>query len=89
MSFALTVLFSSTELVLFISCLWCVSGVKEVDQVLHILLTTHMFVGGFLGFFLDNTIPGKLKLKVAVESNYVAVSYIYKLFHLFFYLCFI
>lgn len=36
------------------------SGVKEVDQVLQILLTTHMFVGGFLGFFLDNTIPGKL-----------------------------
>ncbi|XP_040920463.1 solute carrier family 23 member 1-like [Toxotes jaculatrix] len=34
------------------------TGVKEVDQVLHILLTTHMFVGGFLGFFLDNTVPG-------------------------------
>ncbi|MEQ2158090.1 hypothetical protein GOODEAATRI_008679 [Goodea atripinnis] len=33
-------------------------GVKEVDQVLHVLFTTHMFVGGFLGFFLDNTIPG-------------------------------
>lgn len=37
-----------------------VPGVKEVDQVLHILLTTNMFVGGFLGFFLDNTIPGRL-----------------------------
>lgn len=36
------------------------SGVKEVDHVLHILLTTNMFVGGFLGFFLDNTIPGRL-----------------------------
>ncbi|XP_067339090.1 solute carrier family 23 member 1-like isoform X2 [Channa argus] len=34
------------------------TGVKEVDQVLHILLTTHMFIGGVLGFFLDNTIPG-------------------------------
>ncbi|XP_035534745.1 solute carrier family 23 member 1-like [Morone saxatilis] len=34
------------------------TGVKEVDQVINILLTTHMFVGGFLGFFLDNTIPG-------------------------------
>lgn len=34
------------------------TGVKEVDQVLRILLTTHMFVGGFLGFFLDNTVPG-------------------------------
>ncbi|XP_020789342.2 solute carrier family 23 member 1-like [Boleophthalmus pectinirostris] len=35
-----------------------VTGVKEIDQVLQILLTTHMFIGGFLGFFLDNTIPG-------------------------------
>ncbi|XP_054900275.1 solute carrier family 23 member 2-like isoform X2 [Poeciliopsis prolifica] len=34
------------------------TGVKEVDQVLHVLFTTHMFVGGFLGCFLDNTIPG-------------------------------
>ncbi|KAJ0061276.1 hypothetical protein NL108_014421, partial [Boleophthalmus pectinirostris] len=34
-----------------------VTGVKEIDQVLQILLTTHMFIGGFLGFFLDNTIP--------------------------------
>uniref|UniRef100_A0A8C9X6K3 Solute carrier family 23 member 1-like n=1 Tax=Sander lucioperca TaxID=283035 RepID=A0A8C9X6K3_SANLU len=40
------------------------TDVKEVDQVLRILLTTHMFIGGFLGFFLDNTIPGKLKWKV-------------------------
>lgn len=38
-----------------------VPGVGQVDQVLHILLTTNMFVGGFLGFFLDNTIPGGLK----------------------------
>ncbi|XP_041660825.1 solute carrier family 23 member 1-like [Cheilinus undulatus] len=34
------------------------TGINELDQVIHILLSTHMFVGGFLGFFLDNTIPG-------------------------------
>ncbi|CAN9507678.1 unnamed protein product [Ophioblennius macclurei] len=34
------------------------TGVKEVDQVLQILFTTHMFIGGCFGFFLDNTIPG-------------------------------
>lgn len=34
------------------------SGVVELDQVLQVLLTTSMFVGGFLGFILDNTIPG-------------------------------
>lgn len=42
------------------------SGVKEVDHVLHILLTTNMFVGGFLGCFLDNTIPGRL-IQMAVR----------------------
>ncbi|XP_041795450.1 xan_ur_permease domain-containing protein [Chelmon rostratus] len=34
------------------------TGVVELDQVLLVLLTTSMFVGGFLGFILDNTIPG-------------------------------
>lgn len=29
-----------------------------LDQVLSVLLRTSMFVGGFLGFVLDNTIPG-------------------------------
>ena len=33
-------------------------GVKELDQVILVLFTTHMFIGGFLGFVLDNTIPG-------------------------------
>ncbi|XP_014053616.2 solute carrier family 23 member 1 [Salmo salar] len=34
------------------------TGVAEVDQILTVLLTTEMFVGGFLAFALDNTIPG-------------------------------
>ena len=58
-----------SEGVLTFSLLSCNSGVKEVDQVVHILLTTHMFVGGFLGFFLDNTIPGKLKWTGVISSN--------------------
>ena len=36
--------------------LW--TGVSELDQILTVLLTTEMFVGGFLAFALDNTIPG-------------------------------
>lgn len=36
-----------------------VSGIVELDQVLQVLLTTGMFVGGFFGFILDNTIPGE------------------------------
>ncbi|XP_038834539.1 solute carrier family 23 member 1-like isoform X1 [Salvelinus namaycush] len=37
------------------------TGVAEVDQILTVLLTTEMFVGGFLAFALDNTIPGTRK----------------------------
>lgn len=33
-------------------------GVPELDQILTVLLSTEMFVGGFLAFCLDNTIPG-------------------------------
>lgn len=35
-----------------------ITGVPELDQIIKVLLSTHMFIGGFLGFFLDNTIPG-------------------------------
>uniref|UniRef100_A0AAQ6AC03 Uncharacterized protein n=1 Tax=Amphiprion ocellaris TaxID=80972 RepID=A0AAQ6AC03_AMPOC len=34
------------------------TGIKELDQVIIVLFTTHMFIGGFFGFVLDNTIPG-------------------------------
>ena len=34
-------------------------GNNELDQVIKVLLGTAMFVGGILGFVLDNTIPGK------------------------------
>ncbi len=34
------------------------TGIVNLDQVIRILLETSMFVAGFLGFFLDNTIPG-------------------------------
>ncbi|XP_056140345.1 solute carrier family 23 member 1 [Lampris incognitus] len=34
------------------------TGVTELDQVLTVLLSTEMFVGGLLAFCLDNTIPG-------------------------------
>uniref|UniRef100_UPI00398F12F5 xan_ur_permease domain-containing protein n=1 Tax=Pristiophorus japonicus TaxID=55135 RepID=UPI00398F12F5 len=37
------------------------TGVLPLDQVIRVLLTTSMFVGGFWGFFLDNTIPGTEK----------------------------
>ncbi|XP_074650429.1 solute carrier family 23 member 1-like [Tubulanus polymorphus] len=36
------------------------TGAPIVDQIFTVLLSTSMFVGGFLAFFLDNTIPGTL-----------------------------
>lgn len=36
-----------------------VLGIIQLDQVIQVLLTTGMFVGGLLGFILDNTIPGR------------------------------
>ncbi|KAG8141183.1 hypothetical protein E2320_006838 [Naja naja] len=33
-------------------------GIDSIDQVLNVLLTTAMFVGGCVAFILDNTIPG-------------------------------
>ncbi|XP_077327308.1 solute carrier family 23 member 2-like isoform X1 [Lithobates pipiens] len=34
------------------------TGIKEIDQTITVLFTTNMFVGGFFGCLLDNTIPG-------------------------------
>lgn len=34
-------------------------GITGIDQVLNVLLTTAMFVGGCVAFILDNTIPGQ------------------------------
>ena len=39
---------------------FCVSGSEAVDQILSVLLSTSMFVGGVIGFVLDVTIPGKI-----------------------------
>jgi len=36
----------------------CCAGSEHVDQMLSMLLTNHMFVGGFLGCLLDNVLPG-------------------------------
>ena len=36
------------------------TGSEIFDASVTTLLSTSMFVGGFIGFFLDNTIPGKV-----------------------------
>ena len=39
-------------------------GSERVDKILSVLFKTHMFVGGFVGFVLDNTIPGNLTYRL-------------------------
>ncbi len=36
------------------------SGSQIFDQIVTVLMSTSMFTAGVLGFFLDNTIPGKI-----------------------------
>ncbi|XP_072204436.1 solute carrier family 23 member 1 isoform X1 [Excalfactoria chinensis] len=43
------------------------TGVPELDQILTVLLTTEMFVGGSLAFLLDNTIPGTMEERGLVQ----------------------
>lgn len=50
------------------------TGILQLDQVLQVLLTTGMFVGGFLGFLLDNTIPGSLEERGFLSWNQIQES---------------
>ncbi|XP_034288169.1 solute carrier family 23 member 1 isoform X2 [Pantherophis guttatus] len=43
------------------------TGIAEVDQILRVLLTTEMFVGGSIAFILDNTVPGTQKERGLVQ----------------------
>nr|XP_008506874.1 PREDICTED: solute carrier family 23 member 1-like [Equus przewalskii] len=47
------------------------TGILQLDQVIQVLLTTDMFVGGFLGFLLDNTIPGSLEERGLLTWNQI------------------
>ncbi len=38
----------------------CNAGVPQLDDLLVVLLGTNTFVGGVVGFVLDNTIPGAI-----------------------------
>jgi len=50
------------------------AGFAEVDQTLTMFLSTAMFVGGVLGFLLDNIVPG----------NWLHIMWCYSLLHVMF-----
>eukprot|EP00058_Branchiostoma_floridae_P015222 XP_002600710.1 hypothetical protein BRAFLDRAFT_83451 [Branchiostoma floridae] len=43
------------------------TGVPALDQVLTVILSTNMAVGGLIGLILDNTIPGTLEQRGMLE----------------------
>ncbi|KAB7504751.1 Solute carrier family 23 member 2 [Armadillidium nasatum] len=45
------------------------TGSEIVDQLIIVLLRTHMFVGGALGLILDNSIPGKYSSNIPKYSS--------------------
>uniref|UniRef100_A0A673JZM1 Solute carrier family 23 member 2-like n=1 Tax=Sinocyclocheilus rhinocerous TaxID=307959 RepID=A0A673JZM1_9TELE len=53
-----------------------VTGIVQIDQVLNVLLTTAMFVGGSVAFVLDNTIPGRCKSHNLVPRRHRIFQYL-------------
>ena len=49
----------------------CLSGSSIADQIIEVLLSTSMFVGGFVGFVLDNLLPGQIR------SSFITFSFSY------------
>ncbi|XP_069978211.1 solute carrier family 23 member 1-like isoform X2 [Penaeus vannamei] len=43
------------------------TGVQTLDQILTVVLQVPMLVGGFIGFFLDNTVPGTDKERGLIQ----------------------
>ncbi|XP_030068347.1 solute carrier family 23 member 1 isoform X2 [Microcaecilia unicolor] len=43
------------------------TGIPEVDQILTVLLTTEMFVGGCIAIIMDNTMPGTAEERGLVQ----------------------
>lgn len=52
-------------------------GIVQIDQVLNVLLTTAMFVGGSVAFVLDNTIPGRCKSHNTLIKNVCLKLYLF------------
>ncbi|XP_061784346.1 solute carrier family 23 member 1 [Nerophis lumbriciformis] len=50
------------------------TGLAELNQILTVLLSTEMFVGGFLAFCLDNTIPGSRQERGLLQWRSLSTS---------------
>ena len=52
-----------------------VQGSIELDQVIKVLFGTASFTGGFIGFLLDNIVPGKCSLHFRSLNAYTLNLY--------------
>ena len=54
------------------------AGSVVADQIITVLLTTNMFVGGMIAFLLDNTVPGEFRslIKGADSVQYALAAFI-------------
>ena len=46
-------------------------GILEIDQLITVLLSTGMFVGGVFALILDNTIPGTLSEEMEYANKFL------------------
>jgi hypothetical protein len=44
-----------------------------LDQVISVLGMTHMFVGGAIALFLDNTVPGEIQ---SIDESFIYSIYL-------------
>jgi len=54
-------------------------GSERLDQMLPMLLSTHMFIGGILGCFLDNLIPGDWQSYLSISSLVSETTFVFSL----------
>lgn len=56
------------------------TGSPDLDSILQILTSTGMFVGGMIGFILDNTVAGHTGLNISViNTRDIVRSFIFNL----------
>ena len=61
-----------------------VQGSEDLDQVIKVLFGTASFTGGFIGFLLDNIVPGKCSLNFhsLMHTHLICIEIIKSLYYI-------
>lgn len=49
------------------NAVWIFAGIPEIDQIVYIFLGTPMFLGGAIGFIMDNLLPGDFSISLIIS----------------------